>query len=928
MKYNRIPVWIIIPILLLTAINSFAQTKLVKGTVLDSESEDPLIGCTILLKGTTSGTITDIDGNFEFEADLSASTILVFSYVGFDNLEIDINEINDAIVIKLEPVSNSLGDEVVISASRRSEKITESPISIQKINAKQISTAASGSFYQSMGNLQDVDITTSSMGFQIINTRGFNTTAPVRMVQFVDGMDNQAPGLNFPVGNLVGALDIDLESVELISGASSALYGANAFQGVVSMSSKNPFDYPGLQFKLKGGSRQLFDGQFRYATTLDKQKKLGIKVTAGYFRAEDWVADDDSSNVYGDLDVDINVSAIVRELQFDEDPEKAADFRALNTWLDFYPIASPGIVNVKTPGYRESQLSDNKTESIKAGIETIYKMKEDMNLSYLYKFGRGTAIYQGSNRYSINKILFQQHQLKFEGKGLTLKAYTTQENAGDSYDMVFSGINLSKIGLENYVEHYIESYFDVLSDLTNEFDGEPRLWQVDSAVAYATMIASDSAYLQPGTEAFDTSFNKIIKDPNLETGARFQDKSWLLHFDAQYNFDFIKQVDLMTGFSFRRYMPQSFGTIFSDTLLNPADTLQNGNPDQGAEFVNLATWVMGGFVQASKDFFDEKLKLIASLRVDKHENYETQFSPRGSIVTKFKKNTFRVSAQTAFRSPTLQNQYILLDLGVIKLKGNLNGVTNGYTKTSADEFFDLVDDPEVTINQAQEVLDAVILDPIRPEQVTSVEAGYRGVITKNLYIDLTAYYNIYKDFIGDIRLLQPLSGAQAGEESGINSLLTEDYDLVQYPTNAKEKVTSYGFSTGLNYYIVKSLMASANYTYSDINTKNLNDPIIPGFNTPKHKLNIGLSASNIFHGLGFNVNYKWVQGFQWQSPFGDGDVNSYNLLDLQVNYEFPKFITLQVGGSNILNDRHIEAYGSPTIGATVYTSILFDLERK
>lgn len=928
MKYNRITVWMIMSIMLLSALNSIAQTKLINGTVLDSETGDPLIGCSILLKGTTTGTVTDINGYFEFEADLGASQTLVFSYVGFETLELDISETNEAIVINLEPQSNSLGDEVVISASRRSERITESPISIQKINSKQIATAASGSFYQSLGNLQDVDITTSSMGFQIINTRGFNTTAPVRMVQFVDGMDNQAPGLNFPVGNLVGALDIDLESVELISGASSALYGANAFQGVVSMSSKNPYDYPGLQFKLKGGSRQLFDGQLRYAATLDKQKKFGIKVTAGYFRAEDWVADSDSANIYGDLDVDINVSAIVRELQFDEDPEKAADFRALNTWLDFYPIASPGIINVKTPGYRESQLSDNKTESLKAGLETTYKFKEDMSLSYLYKFGRGTAIYQGSNRYSVNKILFQQHQLKFEGKGLTLKAYTTQENAGDSYDMVFTGINLSKVGLENYVEHYIESYFDVMSDLTNEFDNEPRLWQVDSAVVYATMVASDSAYLQPGTVEFDTTFKKIVKDPNLETGSRFQDKSWLLHLDAQYNFDFIKQIDLMTGFSFRRYMPQSYGTIFSDTLVNPADTLQNGNPDQGADFVNLATWVMGGFVQASKGFWDDKLKLIASLRIDKHENYETQFSPRGSIVSRFKKNTIRVSAQTAFRSPTLQNQYILLDLGVIKLKGNLNGVTNGYTKTSADEFFDLVDDPEVTINEAQEVLDAVILDPIRPEQVTSIEAGYRGIITKNLYIDLTAYYNIYKDFIGDIRLLQPLSGAQAGEESGLNSLLTEDYDLVQYPTNAKEKVTSYGFSTGLNYYIVRSLMASANYTYSDLNTKNLSDPIIPGFNTPKHKLNLGLSASKIFHGFGFNVNYKWVQGFQWESPFGDGAVDTYNLLDLQVNYEFPKFITLQVGGSNIINDKHIEAYGSPEIGATVYTSILFDLERK
>src|SRR5690606_13423783 len=94
----------------------------------------------------------------------------------------------------------------------------------------------------------------------------------VRMVQFIDGMDNQAPGLNFPVGNLVGASDIDLASVELISGAASALYGANAFQGVVSMISKDPFNYPGLQVRVKGGSREMFDGQIRYANSFGKKR--------------------------------------------------------------------------------------------------------------------------------------------------------------------------------------------------------------------------------------------------------------------------------------------------------------------------------------------------------------------------------------------------------------------------------------------------------------------------------------------------------------------------------------------------------------------------------------------------------------------------------------------------------------------------------
>ena len=121
-------------------------------------------------------------------------------------------------------------------------------------------------------------------------------------------------------------------------------------------------------------------------------------------------------------------------------------------------------------------------------------------------------------------------------------------------------------------------------------------------------------------------------------------------------------------------------------------------------------------------------------------------------------------------------------------------------------------------------------------------------------------------------------------------------------------------------------MASANYTWTDLNTKNLSDPIIPGFNTPNHKFNIGLSAKKIWKGFGFNTNFKWVGNYQWESSFGDGKVPSFHLWDIQVNYEFPKWFTLFAGGSNITNNRHIEAYGSPMIGGTGYAGILFNLE--
>ena len=271
-------------ICLFIAVNTFAQETTVKGKIIDKTTKEGLIGANVQIKGTTIGAVTDMNGDFELTAEIKFPAKITITYLGYAEQEIEISDARQKINISMLPQEVRVSNDVVISASRISERIQTSPSSIQKLNAKQIQSVASGNFYQGLGNLKEVDITTTSMGFQVFNTRGFNTTAPVRIVQFIDGMDNQAPGLNFPVGNLVGANDLDLESVEVISGASSALYGANAFQGIVSMKTKNPFDYKNLQLKIKGGNRQMADAQIRYANAFGKKNMVVMFLDLKYLR--------------------------------------------------------------------------------------------------------------------------------------------------------------------------------------------------------------------------------------------------------------------------------------------------------------------------------------------------------------------------------------------------------------------------------------------------------------------------------------------------------------------------------------------------------------------------------------------------------------------------------------------------------------------
>lgn len=892
--------------ILLCAITLNLTGQNVTGIVIDFQTKEPLIGANVYEKqNNLNGTTTDVNGNFTLNVPDINNSVIVISYLGYAAQELLASAISPGMFISLELDAFMTGDEIVISASRREEKLREAAIDIQKLSAKQIQNTAGGDFYQGLGYLKGVDINASSMGFQVVNMRGFNTTAPVRIVQFIDGMDNQAPGLNFPVGNLVGLNDLDIQSVEVITGAASAMYGANAFQGVVNMMSKSAYDHPGLQIKIKGGSREMADAQFRYANSFGKDKKLGFKITGGYFRALDWAANDPVANNYGDVSADVDLSRIVRSLQYDDDPERAADFVKLNAYMDFYPVAFPGTITVTAPGYLESDMLNKKniTQSTKLGTTLSYRFKENTQLDLMYKFGMGTAIYQGSNRYSINNIRFHQSKAEFKWKGLMVKGYSTIENAGDSYDMVFTAINLSKKGIENYVKDYLKNYIDALSDETNEFDNSPSQQNVLNAHDKAKQLTDPANnFLQPGTTEFDSVYRTIVTNPDLNTGSKFLDKSALYHLEGVYDFVELKKVELLVGGAFRMYAPNSEGTIFID------------------KDNRISVWEMGYFAQVGKSFLTDKLKLSGSLRVDKHENFNAQVSPRLSLVSSFNNNVIRVSAQTAFRSPTLQNQYIGLDLGAIYLTGNLNGVTNAYDIESVKDF-----NNQISIKP--ELLKTVNYKKLQPEQVVSVEAGYRGIWVDDFYLDMGAYLNWYYNFIADVRYYEPLNG-QAGEESGLDDVLLKNYRLVQTPINVDQKVMSFGFDLGATYYLYKSLALGVNYSRAKLITGDLDNSIIPGFNTPENKVNISLSATRIAKGFGFGLNLKWVEKYLWQSPFGDGMVPSYATMDAQVNYEFDKYFTLQLGGSNIFNKRYNQAFGSPLIGAIAYGSVIFDLNRK
>ncbi|MBK6266031.1 TonB-dependent receptor [Marivirga sp. S37H4] len=936
-----------------------AQSTQIKGTVVDAENGSTLIGVNVLVKGKVLGTTTDFNGNFDLKLNMQLPITLQFSMIGYKTEEVEVTNTQPIQVELSEEIL--LGQEVVVSASRVEESILQSSATIEKMDLLSIQQTPADNYYKSMQYLKGVDVTQSSINFQIVNARGFNSTGNTRFVQLTDGMDTQAPALNFPIGNLNGPSELDVESVEFIPGAQSALYGPNAFNGIMRVTSKSAFDYEGISAFAKvgmnhfgadteagapGSPQPMYEASVRYAESFND--RFAFKINASYMRAEDWYATNYDSDRNAGLQpegFDFNPGKDAPNLMGDEAAINLAIFRFSNDWRSLTTLLNntrpsderipagqyadnfflPNHVVSVSP-YREHELIDYGAENIKGNVGLYYRPTDNVELSYLYNGGYGTSIYTGAQRYSLKNFSIHQHRLQAEGDNWFVRAYATLENSGDSYITEFyakrvNDLRSSLLGSDG-VSVWLGTYgYNYLSYLHNELGYSPSddpnsisvAQQID-AHRYAETETERLYGAEPGSEEFNALLGPAAEG-TVPNGPKFNDRSKLYHAEAQY--DFSKKIgffDLLVGGSFRMYDLQSNGTIFPDSPENPITIRE-----------------MGAFAQASKKVLNDKLKLIGSIRMDKNENFNAVVSPRlAGVLTFNKTNNIRASFQTGFRNPTTQGQYINLDIISSRLLGGLpeNLETYGigtnpnlYTIESVNEFTgNIFATGDINPNLLETVEN---FKPVAPEQVQSFEVGYKSVINNKFLIDLVGYYNIYNDFIVQQRMRQAALNPD-GTPNYLTLLNGTSDNTFQVYTNADKQISAYGFAGEVSYALPKNYNIGFNYNYNKLNTQDASDGFVFGFNTPEHKYNLKFGNRKLTEKIGFNVVYRWQSEFYWESSFGDGTIPAFGTADAQVSYKLPSKMMLKVGGSNLLNNYYIQSFGAPRIGAIYYVSITFD----
>ncbi len=926
---------------------TFADDTEITGRVTDTEGE-PLVGVNIRVKDRIIGTSTDVNGNFSISVAQDPPITLIFSIVGFQPVEVDVTTNNQEVDVIMEE-QTIFGNDVVVSASRVEESILQSPVSIEKIDVLDIQATASTNFYDAIGNLKGVDFSTQSLTFKSINTRGFAANGNTRFVQLIDGIDNQAPGLNFAVGNVVGISELDLESVELIPGAASALYGPNAINGILLMNSKSAFDYQGLSVNIKTGVNHIDsaveDPSFyqsysaRYAKSFNN--KFAFKVNASYLRANDFVGEDyrdqsglierggssradaaiprlyDGTNVYGDFT--ITTGAIADNV--------IAGGGALGAQIAATRTLFPdGIEGAFTPtGYRESSFVDNTTESLKLGGALHYRINDNYELVGQYNIGYGSTVYTANDRFVLDDFSIWTGKLELRNPDFYLRAYTTQENSGDSYA---ANTLASLINQQTYLTPYFQTFAGARTQGAT----------VDQAHA-AARAAADAAQLSPDSQEFKDLAETLRNTPISEGGAKFLDKSNLYHAEGFYNFANIidpEQVQVVAGVNVRRYALESQGTLFA---------LQ----DNGDEF-DIDEW--GAFAQFGKQVMDGDLDLSASFRYDKNEYFDGQLSPRASaIFTVADNHNIRASFQRGFRIPTTQDQFIDLDVVSRRLIGSNPALVDRYNFETNTVYSGVAEARAAlaggaTINQAMALVEEFEFEDFEPEKIQTWEVGYKSLINNRLFIDAYYYFSEYTDFIAEVTFTQGIPagltnepgseytvGSDAWKQSVITqqdpnnpnqSFATQSYG---FDINADGKVRSHGFAVTADYSLSGGYTLGGNISYNKLLDQEdlINQGFRASYNTPEWRYNVKFANRKVTDNLGFNVTYRWQDAYVWESSIGDGVIDAFGTVDAQISYKLDQYKTiLKIGGSNLLNERYTTSLANPSLGAIYYFSLTFD----
>jgi iron complex outermembrane recepter protein len=926
---------------------SDAQTTLT-GSVSD-ENKSPLVGATIAVKGTINGTSTNENGKFSLKTNSPLPVTLVISSVGYETLEMSVSKTEVGDIALKE--SSGLISELVVSGNRVEEKITKAPVTVEKISARQLQLSPAFDQYSALQNLKGVDLLSQSLTFKSVNLRGFGANNNNRFVQLTDGMDNRSPGLGFGFGSAAGVSDIDIESIEILPGASSALYGPDALQGLMLTKTKSPFDYQGLSAQVKIGANNVGksdigatlyrDISVRYAHAFDE--RLALKVNVQAINGTDFIADDYSDRWHSSRPNFFVSDAATKTVSLgfvpNNDINSNLQYDGVNIYGDDFTnggsvsyaatdLTAPEGLRGKTvtrTGYKEYDLTGDKGKvfSYRANAALHYKITDKIEAIAAIYYGNGNFTRTAGQREYFPDFQRTQFKVEVKGDNFFVRGYNTSQRA-EGFNMG----NLAARLLQNW---------KTTAAWGNDFKAA---YAANPNIAAARALA-DAGKPQVGTKEFDDVFGKLANTYNTDfipgstaiKGTRLIDSSWMHHFEGMYNFkDFLpKEFEVVTGASYRKYYMFTKSTFFP-------------TKKDGSEFTmnEVGAYLQGSYNVKISDLMS--FKPTVAVRYDKNEFFNGGFTPRISGVLSIGEHNIRASWQSAFRNPS-PNQLLsdgkTGEVGGSEVALNSADLINnpGYTANSVTAYR--------TSGNASDLV-PFKFDPTKftTEKIKTWEIGYKTLIGNKLYIDAFYFNSTYNDFIAAQNVSQPQFGAVTDLKVGAT---TRNYGV---NFNNYNEIFVNGFGFGVDYAIGNGYNVSANFANQvgtitlkdnfgvirkdgfgdDIVNRKMSDPVVSKvqrnfFISPENRFNVVLSNPKVTKEFGFNIAYRWTDKMWVEQGNTAGDIwlPSWQTIDASVMYKLPQYkTTVKLGASNLFNQYFAQGYGLAQIGGMYYISLNFD----
>lgn len=953
-------------LLLCPALMLFAQERTVKGTVKGADTKETIPQVNILVKGTTTGTVTELDGTYSIIVP-DGATVLVFSYLGYEEQEIDLTKYTgNPITVNVTLQSGNVGlNTVVVSASKRQEKVLDAPASVTVISMDKIQSQAPLTVADNLKNTPGVDIMMTGLVQSNINIRGFNNIFSGAMLTIVDYRFAAVPSLKVNAFQLIPNNTYDMERIEVVRGPGSALYGPNAADGVLAIFTRSPLDMKTkyeTTVSMSGGlaaKNFLFRPEFRHAGKIGTKNKLGYKISGSYFQGTDFQYYDPREPSIGDSILFGNVSfgrpfvedTTIPRTTFDRDftiQNYSTDLR-----FDYRPNAHTEII--ASGGF--STLNNIELTGLGAG----------QGINWRYYYG----------------------QVRMRWKNLFVQYFINSSDAGDTY-------LIPQVGADADPPHQ----FQLLVDKSKQHVGQiQHSWKPINQLNF--IYGFDAIYTTPKTEG--TINGRFEEDDNIfQTGLYLQGEYQPLEklkFVGAMRADYHNRINNVF-FSPRAgvvYKPNNKNNIrftynrafSSPSTLNLFLDLSNGLIPNGINIRGIGNangydyrYGGDGLAQFRSSYAvtpNASQWYSVNDRTDNHLFFDEIVSIIG--------NGLKAIAPESLQ-PLVPAVVASLVNGIGGENGtiqNVDHITVDYVKLAGGASI------QESLYNTSDFNERKGID----NQITQTfELGYKGIVSSKFFFTADFYYSKIQNYVGPLTLAtasvlfdpndlsNAIGGPQAGgllwdniENSPFKGLLVDALDgAAQYqdPTGnipsiagtvwdevavillgasrqipigsvtpedenvGSDVILTYvnlgdidiaGFDLSYNYMALPNLIFSGAYSFVSRNKIPLAGAQggFVGLNAPRHKTAFSVEYSHKKTNLSGRATWRWQDGFPANSSVYVGDVKAANFIDLNLTYKVHGLedlrFTLDV--ANLLNYKHQRFPGTPQMGTVLVGKVTY-----